>query len=153
MQASNTIQPKVFNASDYRIGIVVADFNTDITMGMLQEAQAVLKKYNVPNNNVTIIHVPGSVEIPLVLQKMAQMQKFHGLVALGAIIKGESAHFDYVAKFVTEGVLRVQLDCSIPVGFGVLTTFSHDQASSRLHVGADAVLATLEVIHRTKQLS
>lgn len=152
MQASNTLQPKFFDASDYHIGIVVADFNTDITMGMLQEAQAVLKKYNIPDNQVTIIHIPGSVEIPVVLQKMAQTKKFHGLVALGAIIKGESAHFDYVAKFVTEGVLRVQLDYSIPVGFGVLTTFSHDQAKSRLHVGADAMVATLEVLHQTKEL-
>lgn len=152
MQGSNNKQSEVFNASDYSIGIVVGDFNHDITDAMLVEAQKVLREYSVADDAIEIVRVPGSVEIPLMIQTMAHTKKFDGLIALGAIIKGESAHFDYVAKFVTDGILRVQLDTNVPVGFGILTTYDHAQAAARPHVGADAARAALTVAYNIKNL-
>lgn len=152
MQGSNNKTAKIFDASSYRIGIVIADFNNDITDAMLSEVQSVLQQYAVHDDAVTLVRVPGSVEIPLMLQQMAVTEKFDALIALGAIIKGESAHFDYVAKFVTDGVLRVQLDTEVPIGFGILTTYDHAQAVARPHVGADAARAALTVAHNIKSL-
>lgn len=153
MQGSNNKEREIFNANTYNVGIVIADFNNDITDAMLVEAQKVLQDYSVSENNIQIVRVPGSVEIPLMLQAMAQSKKFDGLIALGAIIKGESAHFDYVAKFITDGVLRAQLDNNIPIGFGVLTTYDHAQAVARPHVGSDAALAMLISIRNIQELS
>ena len=153
MQGSNNKKEEIFNANLYSIGIVIADFNHDITEAMLAEAQKVLQEYSVSENNIEIVRVPGSIEIPLMLQVMAQTKKFDGLIALGAIIKGESAHFDYVAKFITDGVLRVQLDNNIPIGFGVLTTLDHAQAVARPYVGADAARATLVVTKNMKDIA
>ena len=153
MQGSSNKETEIFNARNYRIGIVIGDFNHDITDAMLVEAQKVLQEYSVAEDGIEIVRVPGSVEIPLMLQKMAQTKKFDGLIALGAIIKGESAHFDYVAKFVTDGVLRVQLDTGIPIGFGILTTYNHAQAVARPHVGADAARAALTVAKHIENLA
>jgi len=153
MQGSNNKKEEIFDASSYKIGIVLADFNHDITEAMLVESQKVLQEYSVQESNIKIVRVPGSIEIPLMLQSMAQTKKFDGLIALGAIIKGESAHFDYVAKFITDGVLRVQLDNNIPIGFGVLTTLDHAQAVARPYVGADAARATLVVTKNMKDIA
>lgn len=153
MQGSSNKEIKIFNAGNYKIGIVVSDFNHDVTDAMLAEAKSVLQEYSVTEDAIEIVRVPGSIEIPLMLQHMAHTKKFDGLIALGAVIKGESAHFDYVAKFVTDGVLRVQLDTGVPVGFGILTTYDHAQAAARPHVGADAARASLRLAYNIKNLS
>jgi len=153
MQGTNNKKREVFNASDYHVGIVVADFNTDITSKLLDEARNLLQEYSVPSKAVDVMHVPGSIEIPLVLQNFAKTKKYDCLVALGAVVRGESAHFEYVAKFVTEGILKVQLDHNISIGFGVLTTFDHDQAIKRIHAGRDAAIAALHVAREVKKLS
>lgn len=144
MQQVQTAKFEIFDASTYRIGIVVAQFNRDICEGLLESAQQTLADYAVPVENITIVKVAGAVEIPVVLQKMAMSEKYDVLLVLGTIIRGETPHFDYVAQMTTDGVLRVQLDYTIPVGLGVLTTNNKEQANARMHVGGQAIEAALQ---------
>ncbi|MDP2599938.1 MAG: 6,7-dimethyl-8-ribityllumazine synthase [Deltaproteobacteria bacterium] len=144
MQNTNNGIFKDFDASGYRLGIVVAQFNKDITDGLLQTALAKASKYNIPEENVKIFMVAGSIEIPVILKAMAESKKYDCLVALGAVIRGETAHFEYVAKVVSEGILRVQLDSGIPVGFGILTCENVAQAKVRINFGANATEAALQ---------
>ncbi len=133
-----------FSAVDYRVGIVVAQFNSTLTEKLLAGARRVLARYRVPPKNIRIVRVAGCVEIPLLLQGLARENQYDCLVALGVIIRGETAHFEYVAKMVSEGVLRVMLDHNIPVGFGVLTLNDPGQAKTRLDSGAGAMEAALQ---------
>lgn len=151
MQGENVrpvFQP--FDASTYRVGIVVAQFNGKITELMLESAQTKLTEYHVPQKNITIHRVAGSIEIPLILQTLAKNGKVDCLIALGTIIRGETVHFDYVAKIVSEGILRVMLDHSIPVGFGILTLENEAQAESRLGFGGHAAEAALQSAYLLK---
>lgn len=134
---------KPFDASEYRVGIVVAQFNQDINEQMLKSALEAAKNYNINKSKIDIRKVAGSIEIPLALQKLAQTKKYDCLVAIGSIIRGETSHFDYVAKIVSEGILRVILDHSIPIGFGILTTDNIKQAQERIGSGAAALEAAL----------
>ncbi len=141
-KARASFQP--FSAADYRVGIVVAQFNSELTGRLLSNARRVLTRYRVPAKNVRVVRAAGCVEIPLLLQALARENKYDCLVALGAIIRGETAHFEYVSKIVSEGVLRVMLDHNIPVGFGVLTLNDPAQAKTRLDSGAGAMEAALQ---------
>jgi len=134
---------EVFDASNYRVGIVVSQFNFTYTEAMLAYAKEALKDYSVPKENIVILRVAGSMETPVALQALAGKGNFDCLVAIGVIIRGETPHFDYVAKMVTEGVLRVGLDYKIPVGFGVITANNEEQVKARLHLGRGAVIAAL----------
>lgn len=134
---------KPFDASEYKVGIVVAQFNQGINDQMLKSALEVAKNYNINLVQIDIRKVAGSIEIPLMLQKLAQTKKYDCLVAIGSIIKGETSHFDYVAKIVSEGILRVMLDNNIPIGFGILTTNNLEQAQERISSGAAALEAAL----------
>ncbi len=135
---------KSFDASKYRIGIVVAQFNSDITEQLLNSALETAKQFKIPAKNITVHRVAGSVEIPVILKMLAETKKYNALAALGAIIRGETDHYDYVAKIVSEGVLRVMLDYGVPVGFGVLTCENVKQAQVRVHSGAGALAAALQ---------
>lgn len=135
----------VFDASRLKVGIVVARFNQGITGEILEQALDALHEYKVKDKNIKIISVPGSVEIPFALQKLAKTKKYDCLVALGAVIKGETDHYLYVCKMAQEGVLRVMLDYEIPVGFGVLTVNNLEQAKVRVEIGAAASAAALEL--------
>ncbi len=134
---------EIFDASEYRVGIVAAQFNRDVTDGLLEAALGVAEQYGITREKVGVFRVPGSVEIPVVLRGLAESGKYDALVALGAVIRGETDHYDYVAKIVSEGVLRVMLDHGIPVGFGVLTCNTKEQALARAHSGGEAVVAAL----------
>ncbi|RJQ28642.1 6,7-dimethyl-8-ribityllumazine synthase [Candidatus Parcubacteria bacterium] len=136
---------KLCNVAGFRVGIVASRFNREVTNALLREASKELAARGVKGANITLLRVNGSVEIPLALQLLAKKKRYHALVALGAIIKGETPHFEYVSKIVSEGILRVTLDYGMPVGFGILTTFNEFQAKKRVHVGADAVRAALEL--------
>ncbi len=142
-QQAQKTETKPFDASKYRVGIVVAEFNAAITERLLAEAFVTAERYKVLPTNITVHQVPGSVEIPVVLRAMAETKKYDALVALGAIIRGETDHYDYVAKIVSEGVLAVMMSSGVPVGFGVLTCENENQALARTHVGADALVAAL----------
>ena len=143
MQRTNRGALEVFDASNYRIAIVVAQFNADITEQLLASAQAGAKQFKIPAKNIVVYRVAGSVEIPAVLKALAATKKFDALVALGAIIRGETDHYDYVAKIVTEGVLAVMMESGLPIGFGVLTCNNIAQAKVRVSSGAGAVAAVL----------
>lgn len=151
MHNAITAQFASFDASGYQVGIVVSQFNQPITDALLASAQAKLQNYAVPTDQITIIKVAGSVELPLQLQHLAKSGQYQCLVALGAVIEGETKHFDYVCKIVSDGILRVQLDFDIPIGFGVITCQTEAQAQARLDWGASATEAALQAAHSLTQ--
>lgn len=136
---------KYLDGSKKKACIVVARWNGEITSGLLNSALSALKKCRMPEKSIRVVSVAGSVEIPFALHKLAQSNKYNFLVAIGCVIRGETPHFDYVAKMAQEGVLEVMLEDSIPVGFGVLTVNNLKQAKARTHVGGEAALAALEL--------
>src|SRR3989338_2630211 len=142
-----------FDASGYTFVIVRAFFNADITNALLQAARDTLKAYRVSDANIFVYDVAGGVEIPVVLQQAIKNCKPIAAVVLGAIIRGETPHFDYVAKIVSEGTLRVALDSGVPVGFGVLTCEDQEQAVARTHVGRDAVVAALHSVKEIERMT
>ncbi|KKS43850.1 6,7-dimethyl-8-ribityllumazine synthase [Candidatus Nomurabacteria bacterium RIFCSPLOWO2_02_FULL_42_17] len=134
-----------FDARLMKVGLVVARFNSEITEKLLASALRALKEYKVLDKNIAIVSVAGSMELPYALQKMVKIRHFNALIALGCIIRGDTPHFDYVAKTAQEGALRVSLDHDIPIGFGVLTVNTPAQARKRLHVGGEATVAALDL--------
>lgn len=152
MQHADTGEWEKFDASGYKVGIAVSKFNNSITSELLASAQKMLSQYKVNEKNITTLEGAGSVELPILLQAMAEQGQYNCLVALGAIIRGETAHFEYVAKFVTEGVLRVQLDYKIPIAFGVLTCDTQAQAESRVELGGGYAEAALQSASAIKTL-
>jgi 6,7-dimethyl-8-ribityllumazine synthase len=139
---------KVFDASAYCVGIVVSEFNSDITSKLLESTLEKCREYGVLEKNITIHKVSGCIEIPLIISTMAmkgiQEKKFDCLVALGVVMRGETSHFDYVCNFITDGVLRVTLDHSTPIGFGIITCDTPAQAHARYSFGSHAVEAVLQ---------
>lgn len=149
IKADLNLEPK-----KYRVAIAVSLFNTEVTSELLNGAVKRLIELGVPEKNILILEVPGAVEIPLVLSRVLRAQKFDAAIALGAVIRGETTHYDYVCQLVSNGTQKVSLDLDIPIIFGVLTTENVAQAFDRLggahgHKGvdaADAAIATLEVL-------
>lgn len=150
MQYANTGEFKTFDASKYSVGIVVAQFNKHITEESLQSALKVLNEYKVPKDKINTLRVAGSAEIPVALQALAESKKYDCLLAIGTVIQGSTPHFDYVCKIVTEGILRVELDYNIPIGFGILTCANEEQAKSRANLGSEHMIAALQL---TKSIS
>jgi 6,7-dimethyl-8-ribityllumazine synthase len=144
MQIAQKAEFKPFDANEWRIGLVVAQFNQHITSQLQASAIKRAADYKIPSTNIDSFEVAGAVEIPLVLQQLAKTGRYNALLAIGCIIKGDTPHFDYVCQFATEGILRVQLDQSIPVGFGVLTCYDEAQAASRAHLGGEHLDAALQ---------
>lgn len=134
-----------------RWGIVVARFNDAVTSRLYAGAVEMLTTAGASHDHIRAVTVPGAVEVPLAVRELAETRHYAGIVALGCVIRGETTHYDYVCKAVTEGVLRVQLDHHIPVGFGVLTVENVAQADARSrtdgsnNVGADAASAVVEL--------
>jgi len=129
-----------------RVGIVLSRFNPEIGELLLQGAARALQESGVKETAVTVVTVPGALESPLALQRMAQSGDYHALVALGAVIRGETYHFDLVANESAAGVASVQLEFGVPVANGILTTDTDEQAKERAAgKGRDAVLTALEM--------
>lgn len=143
MQKSKTHNFEKFNAGKFRVGLVCAQFNSDITEKILASALKQLKNYQVKESNITVARVAGSVEIPVVIQSLAKTKKYDCLIAIGVVIKGQTDHYHYVAKIVADGVARVSLDYNLPIGFSVLTTPDKKSAQDRIGSGAGAVEAAL----------
>ena len=144
---------KKLNGAKFKVAVVQARFNQKITNGLRKGAEKALKEAGVKNKIKTFL-VPGAVEIPLVCQKIAQSKKFDGIITLGSIIKGETAHFNYVAKAVTEGTMKVMLDKNFPITFGVITVYNLEQAKARSednenNKGYEAAMALIEVLNLT----
>jgi 6,7-dimethyl-8-ribityllumazine synthase len=134
------------DGSDLRIGIVMSRFNIDIGEGLLGACTAELKKNGVLDSNVLIVTVPGALEIPLTLKRMAMSDQFDALIALGAVIRGDTYHFEVVANESARGILMVQLEAEIPVANGVLTTDDEDQAIARMSTkGTESAQVALEM--------
>jgi 6,7-dimethyl-8-ribityllumazine synthase len=125
-----------------RLGIVASRFNEEISGKLVERARAEAQKHKA---ECTVVSVPGALEIPLALQWMAQSGRFDALVALGAVIRGDTYHFDIVANESARGVMDVMLDFGLPVANGILTTDNERQANARLDKGAEAVRVALQM--------
>ena len=133
-----------------RIGIVQARFNADVCHGLLSACLAELKHLGVADEDILHVTVPGALEVPLVLQKMAESQQFDALIALGAVIRGETYHFELVSNESGAGITRIGLDYGIPIANAILTTENDEQAEVRMAVkGADAARVAVEMANLT----
>jgi 6,7-dimethyl-8-ribityllumazine synthase len=142
------------NGAGLKVGVVMARFNLDVCEGLLSACTAELKKLGVGADDITIATVPGALEIPLVLQTMAQTGDFDALVALGAVIRGETYHFEVVSNDSCRAVMEVQLDTGVPVANGILTCEDDDQALARMQQkGADCAQAAIEMANLLRTLA
>lgn len=144
------------DARDLRIALVAARFNDFIVEHLIAGATDYLERHGL-DCNLTVVRVPGAFELPVVCRKLALSQKFDGLVALGAVIRGATPHFDYVCAEATKGIAQVMLQSSVPIGFGLLTCDTIDQAIERAgskagNKGAEAAAAMLETIRVMEQI-
>ena len=131
-----------------KIGIVLSRFNSNIGDGLLDACHAELLKLGVAAEDITVATVPGALETPLILSHMALSNKFDALIALGAIVRGETYHFEVVANESARGVSEVQLNTGIPVSNAILTTESNAQAVARMDVkGAEAAQVAIEMVN------
>jgi len=141
------------NGKGLRIGIVLSRFNQDVGDGLLSACTVELVRLNVAPQDIVLATVPGALEAPLVLLRMAQSGKFDALVALGAVIRGETYHFEIVANESARGVSEVQLSTGIPVANAILTTENDDQALTRAATkGMEAAQVAIEMVNLLKQL-
>jgi len=136
-----------------RIAIVMSRFNIDVGEGLLSSCTAALIRHGVREADMRVITVPGALEVPLALQKLALSGKYDALIALGAVIRGETYHFEIVSNEAASGITSVQLDTGVPVANGILTTENDDQALARMaEKGADCALAAIEMANLLKRI-
>jgi 6,7-dimethyl-8-ribityllumazine synthase len=136
-----------------RIGIVQSRFNSTVCEGLLASCRGQLAKQGVREEDITLTTVPGALEIPLVLQHMAQTHKFDALIALGAVIRGDTYHFEIVSNESARGVGEVQLHAGVPIANAILTTETDEQAEDRMNVkGAEAALVAIEMVNLLKAI-
>ena len=145
------------SASGLRFGVAVARFNEAITVELLAGCRLELARRGAAPHDVTVCWVPGAFELPLIAQRLARSGRVDAIVCLGAIVRGETAHFDYVAMGATQGILQAGLDTGIPVVFGVLTVDTQTQALDRIggregHKGEEAALTAIEMARLLRQL-
>ena len=134
-----------------RMGLVASRFNERVVRTMVDGALDALRRVGVHDDALTVVWVPGAFELPIVAQRLARTGVVDGIVCLGAVIRGETAHFEHVAGQAASGIARVALETSVPVGFGVLTTEDAEQAEARAggkagNKGAEAALAIVETL-------
>jgi len=147
-----------FQASGKKFAIVVSRFNDFVVNALLEGAVDALKRHgSVNDEDITVVKVPGAYELPLTAQKVAAKQEFDAIIALGAVIRGGTPHFDFVAGECNKGLAQVALNASIPVSFGVITTDSIEQAIERAgtkmgNKGAEAALGALEMVNVLDQI-
>lgn len=143
---------------DLKFAIVVARFNEFITNKLLGGALDALKRHETPDENISVAWVPGAFEIPLVAKKLASTGNFDAIICLGAVIRGETTHYDYVCNEVSKGVAAVALQSGVPTIFGVVTTENIQQAIERAgtksgNKGFDAAVSAMEMANLVKNLS
>ena len=144
-------------ARDLRVAIVAARFNDFVVERLVTGAIDALVRHGASEKGIELVRVPGAFDMPLIVKRLALSKRYDAIVALGAVIKGETAHFDFVAGECAAGVARAAQEAGIPVGFGVLTCDTLDQAIDRAggkagNKGADAALAALEMVNLLKRL-
>ena len=144
---------KNLKGTGLQIGIVLSRFNSEIGDGLLSACKAELLKLGVAGEALTVATVPGALEVPLILQHMALSEKFDALIALGAIIRGETYHFEVVANESARGIAEVQLNTGLPVANAILTTEDDAQAIARMHIkGAEAAQVAIEMANLVNAL-
>jgi 6,7-dimethyl-8-ribityllumazine synthase len=137
-----------------RVAIVMGRFNRDVGEGLLSACTAALRKHGVRERDMLVLTVPGALELPLALDKLAGSGRFDALVALGAVIRGETYHFEIVSNESARGITRVQLETGIPIANGVLTTDTDEQAEARMEQkGADCALAAIEMANLLRSIA
>jgi 6,7-dimethyl-8-ribityllumazine synthase len=146
------------DARGMKIGVIVSRFNNFITVKLLQGALEGLKTHGGADDDLTVVHVPGAFEIPIVAATMSASGKFDALVCLGAVIRGDTPHFEYVCDAVTHGVSKAVWEYRIPISFGVLTTDNVQQAMERSGVkdankGYEAAITAIEMVNVLRQLA
>ncbi|MGC9120286.1 MAG: 6,7-dimethyl-8-ribityllumazine synthase [Sulfurihydrogenibium sp.] len=144
-------------AEGIKFAIVVSRFNNLITERLLEGALDCILRHNGSQENIDIVRVPGSFEIPLVAKKLAKSGKYDAVICLGAVIRGDTPHFDYVANEVTKGIAQVSLETEVPISYGILTTDTIEQAIERAgtkmgNKGFDAALTAIEMVNVIKQI-
>lgn len=153
----NILEGKVVAKEGMKVGIVAARFNEFITNKLVGGALDGLVRHGVDEANVSTAWVPGAYEIPLIAQKMAMSGKYDAVIAVGAVIRGSTSHYDYVCAEVSKGIAQVSLKADIPVMFGVLTTDTIEQAIERAgtkagNKGYDCALSAIEMVNLIENL-
>lgn len=146
-----------FTAPQGKFALIVGRFNSFVVESLVSGAIDTLVRHGVSESDISIIRAPGAFELPLVAQRVAQREEFDAIIALGAVIRGGTPHFDYVAGECTKGLAQVSLQYDVPVAFGVLTVDSIEQAIERSgtkagNKGAEAALSALEMVSLLAQL-
>ena len=145
------------DAAGLRFGVIVARFNAHVTGPLFDGCREELSARGAEAHDVASIEVPGCFELPLVARTLALSGKFDAIICLGAIIRGDTPHFDYVSSETASGIQRASLDSGVPVVFGVLTTDNEEQAMERIggsagHKGREAALTAIEMAHTMREL-
>lgn len=144
-------------AKNKKFGIVISRFNELISTQLLSGAKDCLLRHECKNDSITVAWVPGSFEIPLAAKKMAQSSKYDAIICLGAVIRGGTPHFEYIASEVSKGVANVGLETGVPVIFGIITSDTIEQALERAGIkagnkGWDAALSAIEMVNLLTKL-
>ncbi|HMK86161.1 MAG TPA: 6,7-dimethyl-8-ribityllumazine synthase [Steroidobacteraceae bacterium] len=154
-------QPKIIEGEllvrDLRFAVVMTRFNEFVVEALLRGALDALRRHGATDKQIEIVRVPGAFDLPVVARKLALSRRFEALIALGAVVRGETPHFDYVAGECASGLARIALESGVPIAFGVLTTDTMEQAVDRAggkagNKGADAALAALEMANLLRRL-
>lgn len=153
----DVITGQLLASSNDRYAIVVSRFNDLITERLLAGAVDTLRRHGLPDANITVVHVPGSFEIPLVARRLVRTGQFAAVICLGAVIQGETSHHEYINHQMAAGIMQAGLESGVPVAFGVLTcpTMEHalDRAGGKAgNKGVEAALAAIELVNVLRQL-
>lgn len=145
-------------AAEARVAVVVARFNRELTDLLLKGCREALLQAGVPESAIEVVEVPGAWELPLTCARLAVSERFDAVVALGAVVRGETAHFDFISSECARGLQQVMLETGVPVAFGVLTPENHQQAIERAdperkNKGGEAARAALEMIRLGRELA
>ncbi|ABI55733.1 6,7-dimethyl-8-ribityllumazine synthase [Alkalilimnicola ehrlichii MLHE-1] len=154
----NIIEGDFQNPGSARFAIVAARFNDFVVGHLVEGAADALRRHGVPDDHIDLIRVPGSFELPLAVQQTAEAGRYSAVIALGAVIRGGTPHFEYVASECTKGVAATMMDTGLPIAFGVLTVDTIEQAIERSgtkagNKGAEAALSALEMVSLMKKLA
>lgn len=144
-------------SKDIKVGIVASRFNEFITSKLLGGAIDALKRHNVDDDDIEVAWIPGAFEIPLIASKMAKSKKYDAIICLGAVIRGNTTHYDYVCSEVSKGIAHVSLNSDIPVMFGVITTENIEQAIERAgtkagNKGFDCAVGAIEMVNLIREI-
>jgi 6,7-dimethyl-8-ribityllumazine synthase len=155
--AKYDLQISEYSIDGARFAVVAARFNASVSDALLEGALATLAEHGVPEDHISVVRVPGAFEIPITAKRLAASGRFEAIVALGAVVRGGTPHFEYVAGECARGISRVALEENVPVIFGVLTTDNDEQARARAggqegNKGCEAAIAGLEMVTLLRRL-